>query len=72
VIITTQHLYTVPSWGQKKGLCAVEARKWFSAHGLSWSSFVFNGIESDILLATGDALAARVVEHALTLEQQNG
>lgn len=45
------------------GYCARGARRWFARHGLDWSDFVMRGIDADIMLATGDAMALRLVEH---------
>ncbi|MDF5922587.1 hypothetical protein P4133_35055 [Pseudomonas aeruginosa] len=35
-----------------------------SAIGLDWMAFLQDGIEADLLIATGDALALKLVEHA--------
>lgn len=51
------------------GYCARGARRWFANMGLSWADFVRDGIDSDILLATGDAMAAKLVEH---VKEKNG
>lgn len=64
LIVTTADLYSVPSFTGQIGYCAEGARAWFAAHGLSWRDFVFNGIDADILTATGDPMALRVVEQA--------
>lgn len=45
------------------GYCARGARRWFAAMGLDWADFVRNGIEADVLRATGDAMAIRLIEH---------
>jgi hypothetical protein len=44
------------------GYCVLGARDWFRRHGLDWRGFVRNGIPETDLLATGDALARRVIE----------
>jgi hypothetical protein len=44
--------------------CNKSARPWFEQHGLDWNEFVKNGIPEEQLIATGDALALRVVERA--------
>jgi len=44
--------------------CVAGIRRWFAANGLDFRDFMKNGIESDVLLATGDALAVAVVEDA--------
>lgn len=46
------------------GYCNRGAREFFARHGLSWAEFLQQGIEADKLRATGDAMAARVIEHA--------
>lgn len=46
------------------GYCASGARRWFEAHGLDFRAFVKEGIPAEDLLATGDAMAERVVEVA--------
>ena len=45
-------------------MCSLGARAFFIRHGLDWSAFLKNGIDSDKVLATGDAMAIRVVEVA--------
>lgn len=45
-------------------MCSRGARTWFARHGLDWSEFITNGIDADLVLATGDAMAIRVVEVA--------
>lgn len=64
LIITVQDLYSVPAWNGKTGYCAEVSREWFAARGLSWSDFVMNGIDAEVILATGDSLAVWVVEWA--------
>jgi hypothetical protein len=75
LVITTQHIYTVPAWSGDIGFCARGARAWFARHDLDWSDFVVNGIPASVLLATDDALAQQVVDHALaeaSIEVNNG
>lgn len=45
-------------------MCSRGARAWFVRHGLDWAAFLREGIQDDVLLATGDAMAIRVVEVA--------
>jgi hypothetical protein len=45
-------------------MCSLGARAFAKRHGLDWSEFLKNGIDSDKLLATGDAMARRIVEVA--------
>lgn len=45
-------------------MCSDGPRRFFKRHGLDWSDFLTNGIPASKLLATGDAMAAQVVEVA--------
>lgn len=45
------------------GYCARGARRWAARMGLDWAAFVRDGIDAEILRATGDAMALRLVEH---------
>lgn len=44
------------------GYCASGARRWFAAYQFDFRDFMANGITEDAFLATGDAMAQRVVE----------
>ncbi|MFN4342867.1 MAG: hypothetical protein ACK4FE_12670 [Azonexus sp.] len=46
------------------GLCVHGTRTWFARHGLDFRAFLREGCDADTLLATGDAMAQRVVEVA--------
>lgn len=50
------------------GYCNRGARDFFGRHGLSWADFLANGIEASRLVATGDGMALKVVEHAKKTE----
>lgn len=54
------------------GHCVSGARDWFKAYDLDFRDFIRNGMDSDILLATGDGLAKQVIERKLEREAQNG
>lgn len=68
LIVTFEHLRTVPGMKRGAGYCSGKSRDWFARHNLDWLDFVRNGIDAEILLATGCALAARLVEHARRVE----
>ena len=53
----------------RAGYCASGARRWFEANNLDFRAFIANGIDADVLLATGDTMAERVV--ALKQERTN-
>lgn len=44
--------------------CAPGIRAWFARYGLDYRAFVREGIPAQVLLATGDAFALRVVQIA--------
>ena len=45
-------------------LCFQGARLWFRRHGLDWQAFLAEGLPAEVLAATGDALAMRVIAEA--------
>lgn len=55
---------------RRAGHCVSGVKRWFEAHGLDFRAFLKDGIDSEILLATGDGLAVRVVR--MTEEHRNG
>lgn len=63
-LVSAEHLATAPNWVGSSGLCHRGARAWFAAHGLDWLKFCCEGVPASTLLATGDAIAQRVVDHA--------
>ncbi len=66
--ITLQHIRTVPSFNNKQGFCADKTKLFFKHHHLNFRDFVRHGIPEEELLATGDALAIKVVEWAHSQE----
>ena len=42
-------------------MCGRAARPWFERQGLDWNEYITNGIDADLLRATGDGLALKVV-----------
>ena len=46
------------------GLCVNGSRAWFERHGLDFRTFLREGLDAQTLLATGDAMALRVVNYA--------
>lgn len=57
---------------RQAGHCVSGSRDWFRAYNLDFRDFIRNGIDSDVLLATGDALAVQVVERKMERESLNG
>lgn len=72
MIVTIEHLRSIPGFGPKKGFCASGGRAWFKRYRLDWSDFVKNGIDSDVLLATNDGLGQALVAHAMHQEAERG
>ncbi|PZP64175.1 MAG: hypothetical protein DI597_00740 [Pseudoxanthomonas spadix] len=70
LIVTTQHLFSVPRHSTRPGHCRGGARDFFRAHGLDWQDFVRNGIAAEQLEATGDAVALELVAWARSYEAQ--
>jgi len=65
LFVTLEHLHSVPAWGSRSGYCHRGARALCAHYGLDWTAIVRNGgIPAGVLLATGDALALHLVEHA--------
>lgn len=64
-MVTMDHLHSVPSLGVGVGYCHRGARELCARYGLSWEQIIRDGgINASALIATGDALALRLVEHA--------
>lgn len=53
-IVTINHLRAAK-------MCGRSARPWFGQHGLSWNTFITVGYDAEVLRATGDALALKVI-----------
>jgi hypothetical protein len=64
VIVRIQHLRGVAGLKRKPGYCIAGARAWCEANGIDWYEFSHSGVDESVLLATGDPLARRLVEHA--------
>jgi len=69
MIVTYRHYRTIPSRGGI-GYCRGKGAEWFARHGLDFRAFVRDGIDDRVLLATGDGMAARLVEWARACEAQ--
>jgi len=54
------------------GHCVAGARTWFREYDLDFRDFLKNGIDSETLLATGDALAEQVVQRKIERENLDG
>lgn len=66
--VTFGHLHAMPG-GPRPGWCHTGARELVNRYGLDWSQIVREGgVMASELLATGDALAIRLVEHARACE----
>ena len=57
LIVTVQDL-------RASRLCFQGARPWFRRHGFDWQAFLAEGLPAEVLAATGDALALRVIAEA--------
>jgi len=45
-------------------MCSRGARAFLAERGIDWADFLRNGVSSEVLIKTGDAMALRVVEVA--------
>ena len=63
VLVTIAHV-------RAAGLCVHGTRTWFARQGLDFRAFLREGIDAQTLLATGDAMAARVVEVAQACHEE--
>lgn len=70
LIVTRQHLFTIPGFTTRNGFCRGQSREWFRRHGLDWTDFVRNGIPASTLEATGDGLALALVKWARECAEQ--
>jgi hypothetical protein len=68
--ITQTHLRTIPTFNARPGYCLPKTRRWFEQHGLDFRAFVREGVDEQVLLATGDGLAIALVEWAHRCEQE--
>jgi len=63
--VTLDHLHSVPAWGSRPGYCHRGARALCERYGLDWAAIGRDGGRpASRLIATGDALALHLVEHA--------
>ena len=54
-----------------KGYCAKGMRQFAARHSLDFDTFAREGVDADVLLNTGDAMAEAIVREA-EKEEQNG
>lgn len=59
-----------PEHGHAIGYCSKGMRKMAARHGWDWLDIVKNGIDEETLLATGDAMAIKLVESVKNGQQQ--
>lgn len=57
---------------RKAGICVAGARRWFNQHGIPFNQFIKDGIDADELIALGDDMARRVVDHKKASEAAGG
>ena len=63
VLVTIAHV-------RAAGLCVHGTRTWFARQGLDFRAFLAQGLPASSLLATGDAMALRVVEVARRVAEE--
>lgn len=45
-------------------ICSPGAREFCKRHNINWTKFITEGIPEEVLIATGDAMAMKMVEAA--------
>lgn len=68
MIVTLQHVRTIPGFSARPGFCHAGARAWCATHGVEWRDFVRHGIDAGKLEAIGDAFALALVRWARECE----
>jgi hypothetical protein len=69
--ITLSDVRTLPNH-PRPGLCMRGLRMWGAHHGLDWDTFVREGLDEEVLAATGDPFALRVIAHAKARQHGQG
>lgn len=69
MIVRLEHLALVRGFSTRPGFCRKGARAWFKRQQLDWDDFRHNGIDSAVLVATGDAFALALVAAAEQAEE---
>ena len=67
--ITVDHARSVLMPGRKHGYCSRGCRIFAEKYNLDWDDFCTNGIEEEVLLATDNAMATKIVEYAHGLKK---
>lgn len=62
--IRLEHVRAVQGYSKKGGICWRKQREWLKRHGIDPRDFVKNGVDEEVLLATGDPVAAAIVRQA--------
>lgn len=63
LIVKVKHARMVPT-PQPCGYCVPGMQEFFARHNLDFKSFCRHGIDAEVLIATGDAMALEVVKIA--------
>ena len=64
LIVTTGDVFTIPGFNTRPGFCRDRSKEWARRNGIDWKTFVREGVDADVLLATGDAFAVALVTWA--------
>lgn len=71
MIITLQHLKSMPVAGRRSGYCVRGTRLLLERYQLDWEDAKRNGIDAEVLLATGDAQAIALVDYVKSLGESD-
>ena len=66
------HVRSIPIPGRRAGYCVQGCRAFAERNGLDLKTFAREGIDAETLLATGDAMAIKMVAYVQSLEAEHG
>ncbi len=72
MLVRAHHLRLPQGFSANGGFCVAMSKSWAESHGLDWRKFVHEGIEGDVLRATGDPMAIAFVAAAEAQETASG
>jgi hypothetical protein len=68
MIVTIRHMRSIPGFSKTPGFCGPGARRVCESLGFDWRDAVRNGIDAELLEATGNGFALALVKWARECE----
>jgi len=72
ILVTTKHVFTVPMYRDRAGLCRAGVRAWVESHGWDYRKLVKTGLPVEELEAVDDAMAQAVAKWARECHAREG